>query len=289
MPQTALAKLSYLVVDDEAFSRFMIARILRSVGAVRIIEAQDGRQALDKLADGGPVDCIIADISMPAMDGLALLETVRNGHANVAADVPYVVLSGHHELTLVAQAKKLQASTFVIKPVIHYKLVERLERIVAGEFIPCAPCAPAPVATTDHPAPVEAPTAAPAPVEATAEPEQVPEPLSLAKAQPVAPRRTGGPPPLEDIFAALDTPAAPPPSQVPSPVAASDDEFTSLTLSNEAAPANPTAGDEFAAIAFKADASGAPSPAKRDEGVFGTLLREIDDNPTPTPEAPPAQ
>jgi len=81
-----------LVVDDDVMIRRCVARILRALGA-EVVEASDGREALALLrADAIAPDVITTDVSMPALDGLALVEALRDDPR--LRGLPIVVLSG---------------------------------------------------------------------------------------------------------------------------------------------------------------------------------------------------
>ena len=64
-----------LVVDDERAIRFSLAELLESDGH-EVREAEHAPAALAAL-DEAPADLVLSDLTMPAMDGLALLEEVR--------------------------------------------------------------------------------------------------------------------------------------------------------------------------------------------------------------------
>src|SRR6478672_4252987 len=66
-----------LVVDDEPFFRSAIDSILRKAG-FHTIEAQDGSEAYEIVrASGASVELLLTDFRMPRMDGLSLIESVR--------------------------------------------------------------------------------------------------------------------------------------------------------------------------------------------------------------------
>ena len=64
-----------LSVDDSALMRRMVKATLESSGH-EVVEAADGRQAL-ALASAYRLDVVVADLHMPAMDGLALTKCLR--------------------------------------------------------------------------------------------------------------------------------------------------------------------------------------------------------------------
>ena len=61
-----------LVVDDSAFARMLISRVLREGGIDVVGIARDGREALEKIAELDP-DVITLDLTMPELDGLGVL------------------------------------------------------------------------------------------------------------------------------------------------------------------------------------------------------------------------
>ena len=91
-----------LVVDDTAFNRLLLAKLLRGIGH-EPVEAEDGSVALERLRDAGapPIDVILLDIVMPVMDGYETL-------AALAADpalrhIPVIVITGVDELDSVVR------------------------------------------------------------------------------------------------------------------------------------------------------------------------------------------
>ena len=99
-----------LVVDDEAQIRSALHGILAEEG-LRVLEAADGRQALDVIQREHP-ELVILDIWMPEMDGLALLEQLR--HHTAPPEV--VMISGHGNIETAVKATKLGAFDFIEKP-----------------------------------------------------------------------------------------------------------------------------------------------------------------------------
>ena len=75
MTQPLAGKL-ILIVEDEAVFRSLLHSWLTSLGATTAL-AGDGVEALQKMAESKP-DLMICDISMPRMNGLELVEQLRN-------------------------------------------------------------------------------------------------------------------------------------------------------------------------------------------------------------------
>ena len=72
-----LRSLRYLVVDDDADQRFLVARTLNRMGMAEVVEASSGRTALEALSNTEcPVDVVISDLQMPDMDGMELIRRI---------------------------------------------------------------------------------------------------------------------------------------------------------------------------------------------------------------------
>ncbi len=80
-----------LLVDDEPEMRTIGRIALEQVG-YRVLDAENGQQALAQLAGHpGEVGLVISDVMMPDMDGMAL---VRKMH-DLGESIPIILLSGH--------------------------------------------------------------------------------------------------------------------------------------------------------------------------------------------------
>ena len=111
-----------LIADDEPAIRRTLAEILRRDG-YRVSVAASGQAALDVLRRE-PVKLVIADLSMPGMDGLELTR-------NIVADwptVPVMILTGHGSIEAAVQAMRVGASDFLLKPLDPGELLVRISR-----------------------------------------------------------------------------------------------------------------------------------------------------------------
>lgn len=73
--QAQAAQVTILLVDDEFDVRFVAKLLLEDAGH-RVVEAFNGQDALDRLADED-VDLVVTDTDMPGMDGAALVASLR--------------------------------------------------------------------------------------------------------------------------------------------------------------------------------------------------------------------
>jgi len=114
-----------LVVDDEPMVRALARRALESCGYT-VLEAEDGRAALDLLASGpgGRVALVVADLVMPVMGGRELSERVRHSHPGI----PVVFMSAHTGDDLAQRGLLSPDFAYLEKPFTPDGLVARVQR-----------------------------------------------------------------------------------------------------------------------------------------------------------------
>jgi FixJ family two-component response regulator len=101
-----------LVVDDDASVRTGLTRVLRSGGFE--VEAFDGARALlERLPAVERPCCVVSDVRMPGMDGLALQEALRSADE----PPPVVFLTAHADVPITLRAMKRGALDLLEKPV----------------------------------------------------------------------------------------------------------------------------------------------------------------------------
>ena len=113
-----------LCVDDEAEIRQDIAEELRDAG-YDVLEAGDGRAGLDTILRQKP-DLVVCDITMPVMDGHALLGELRQKHPE-QAELPFVFLSALADRQHVLAGKRLGADDYLTKPIDYELLLVTIE------------------------------------------------------------------------------------------------------------------------------------------------------------------
>jgi two-component system chemotaxis response regulator CheB len=111
---TARKPIQVLVIDDSAFSRQTITRMLQTSPLVEVVGvARDGEEALHKIFDLQP-DLITLDLEMPRMDGFTFLRLVMSKRPT-----PVMVISGRAGEEDVFKALDLGAVDFIAKPTAH--------------------------------------------------------------------------------------------------------------------------------------------------------------------------
>ena len=116
-----------LIVEDNAVTR-QIMRISLAAQGYRIIEAEDGRTAIAKMAEHHPA-LVILDLGLPDIDGLTLAQTLRVLPGR--EDVPFVAFSAFVDRLGGARKTNDLFKAFVPKPIEPSKLVDLVKRLVA--------------------------------------------------------------------------------------------------------------------------------------------------------------
>lgn len=100
-----------LVVDDAAFVRAMLKRIIEENGFVVAGEAENGEEAIRSYRTVKP-DITVMDIAMPLMDGIEATQKIKA----IDPDAVIVIVSARGEKPMVVKAIEAGASDFIVKP-----------------------------------------------------------------------------------------------------------------------------------------------------------------------------
>lgn len=100
-----------LVVDDEGLMRELIYEMLKDK-AKSIIPAQNGPEAIEVFKQIPRIDVIITDMNMPGMNGLQLLEKIRQ----IDPIIPVIVMTGYSEIFGVEESLKSGVEEYIKKP-----------------------------------------------------------------------------------------------------------------------------------------------------------------------------
>src|SRR2546421_3255872 len=106
-----------LVIDDETAIREAIKMTLEYEG-YKVDEARSGNEGLDR-AGKTPYDAILLDIKMPVLDGIEVLENLKE--QKVAS--PVIMVSGHGDVHTAVECTKRGAYDFLEKPLNRDKLL----------------------------------------------------------------------------------------------------------------------------------------------------------------------
>lgn len=119
-----------LIIDDSATVRQQVGLALSQAG-FDIVEAVDGVDGYEKINSVADIAVVICDINMPRMDGLTMLERVRE--RAIHATLPVLMLTTEGQAELVSRAKKAGAKGWIVKPFkadLLVAAVKKLTRVV---------------------------------------------------------------------------------------------------------------------------------------------------------------
>jgi two-component system, chemotaxis family, chemotaxis protein CheY len=103
-----------LVVDDSETIRLEVSRTLGQAG-FSVLEARDGAEGLATAIKNPDLALLVLDVNMPVMNGLEMLERLRQNPTT--ADIPVLLMTTEAEDRLIERAKKAGAKGWFIKPV----------------------------------------------------------------------------------------------------------------------------------------------------------------------------
>ena len=114
-----------LVDDDEIIRIGMKKMISKDVGDVVAAEFSNGLDALNYVQQTPDINIIITDIRMPLMDGLELIEKVKE----IRSDIRFIVLSGFDEFNYIRRAFKDGVVDYFLKPINRQELITHIRKI----------------------------------------------------------------------------------------------------------------------------------------------------------------
>lgn len=114
-----------LIVEDDFSSRLYLNKILEKTGAI-LLNAGDGREAVNIARSEKSIDLILMDIQLPLMDGYTAAKKIReNGsEAKIIAQTAYA-LSGEMENFL-----SNGFDDYIVKPIYSGQLLEKIESLL---------------------------------------------------------------------------------------------------------------------------------------------------------------
>ncbi len=118
-----LSELTLLYIEDDDELREQFVRILELKFKI-VYEAVDGLDALQKFEQYSP-DIMLVDINLPKIDGLEVIEQVRENNK----DIPIIVLSAYSDQVKLLKAIKLGLSEYLIKPVPYETLLSLFDKM----------------------------------------------------------------------------------------------------------------------------------------------------------------
>ena len=112
-----------LLVDDNDLMRTLLRGILRSESCQVIGEAKNGLIALDLVERMLP-DVVFLDVMMPEMDGLEVLQNIKEKYPNIRV----IMITGNPSVENVQESIQGGASGFIVKPFNTAKVLDTLHK-----------------------------------------------------------------------------------------------------------------------------------------------------------------
>ena len=119
-----MEQIKILIVDDESRMRKLVRDFL-SVKGYKVVEAEDGEQALEIFFDQKDISLILLDVMMPKMDGWEVCKTIRQ-----YSKIPIIMLTARSEERDELQGFSLGVDEYITKPFSPKILVARVEAIL---------------------------------------------------------------------------------------------------------------------------------------------------------------
>lgn len=134
MPTQPPTKTSFkaLIIDDSVTVRELLAMTFQNAGYI-VEKARDGQDALNKMLDTPDFDVAFCDIEMPRLDGLELLNRVRQ-HPELAG-IPIAMLTSRGAERHRKIAADRGAKGYFTKPYVEENLLRAAQRLIKGEIL----------------------------------------------------------------------------------------------------------------------------------------------------------
>ena len=123
-----------LVVDDESRIRKLLKDFFNQKGYT-VLEAEDGKKALDIFEQDNKIDLIILDVMMPNMDGWSTLRKIRN-----TSNIPVIMLTARGEEHDELFGFELGVDEYISKPFSPKILVARVEALLKRTKVDLPKC-----------------------------------------------------------------------------------------------------------------------------------------------------
>jgi YesN/AraC family two-component response regulator len=122
-----------LFVEDEELARDVLAKILSKIFK-NVLTAANGLEGLEKFKESkssNEIDLIISDINMPIMNGLDMLEKIRE----IDSTIPVIFVTARNETNNILRAVDLNVTNYIIKPLQTDVLLKKIADACEKKYI----------------------------------------------------------------------------------------------------------------------------------------------------------
>jgi two-component system chemotaxis response regulator CheY len=117
-----------LVVDDSGTVRNEVCEFLKSNG-LTVTPAVDGKDGLEKLKADPSIKLLVSDVNMPNMDGLTMVEKIRNELKNSSANI--IMLTTENSPAMKERGKAAGIKGWIVKPFNGPAVIASLKKLAA--------------------------------------------------------------------------------------------------------------------------------------------------------------
>ncbi len=124
----AAEKMRVLIAEDSSIIRSLYVACLENAG-FEVHQSTDGKRALAMVAVLKP-DLLLADITMPGIDGISLIQRMRAHEDEMVRKIPVILVTASEDSQSRQQAALVGAARFLNKPVTAAQLLEAILQVV---------------------------------------------------------------------------------------------------------------------------------------------------------------
>lgn len=114
-----------LLVDDSKTARTLLGRIFRELGGWEILEADNGKVALERVLESGSIDLACIDWNMPVMNGIDFLRVAKKLPS--CSKTWMMMITTETEMDNISLAMVSGANEYVMKPFTREVILAKLE------------------------------------------------------------------------------------------------------------------------------------------------------------------
>ncbi|NQY93202.1 MAG: hybrid sensor histidine kinase/response regulator [Campylobacteraceae bacterium] len=131
MDKQVLKNITVLYAEDESLIQVGLTETLNLFG-INVICAKNGQEGLALFKSSRKkIDLILTDIKMPKLDGLGMIEKIRE----IDKYIPVIITTAHQETSFLMQSIDLGISAYVLKPIDIYKLEGTLIKAIEPKVL----------------------------------------------------------------------------------------------------------------------------------------------------------
>lgn len=121
--------LRILVVEDLLPMRKLICQLIKSIGINNVMSAENGEDGYKQFCKEAP-DIVVTDWEMKPVNGLELLQRIRQNDDSPNRETPVIMLTVHNAIERVNIARDAGVTEFLIKPFTAQKISDRIAHVI---------------------------------------------------------------------------------------------------------------------------------------------------------------